>query len=118
MFDGSKNQRMISNVYIYPASSGQDDIVNIFIVYKLLSFGGSYWTRCGLFGHDTSNFKKFVIFSPQGDLIIAETANDHIVIGAENTVNGRSTIAGYKTNANSRELNKWICLCVHWNLVS
>ena len=38
-FNGSK--RMISNIDFNPAS-GQDDIVNIFIVYKLNSFSGSY----------------------------------------------------------------------------
>ena len=115
-FDGSKNQRMISDIDLNVAS-GEEDIVNIFIVYKLSSLSGSYLTRCGLFGHDNTNVKKFISFSPQGDLIVSGSLNDHIVIG-QNTTNGRSPIAAYKTKANCGEFNKWIGLSVHWNLVN
>ena len=108
-FDGSKNQRMISDINLNPAA-GEDDIVNMFIVYILSSFGGSYWTRCGVFGHDNSTFDKFVSFSAQGDLIISsKTPTDHIVIG-QNTTNEQTPIAGYKSKANADELNKWVCL--------
>ena len=115
-FDGSKNQRMIPNINLN-ALPGEDDIVNFFIVYKLSSFGGSYWTRSGLFGHDNGNFKRFFSFSPQGDLMVSGTTNDHIVIG-QNTTNGRSPISDYQSKANAGQHNKWICLSVHWNLVT
>ena len=111
-FNGS--QRMISNIDLNVAAGGQD-IVNIFIVYKLISFTGTYWTRNGLFGHDNAGFDKFVSFGPSGDLIVAGATNDHIVIGT-NFVNGRSPIANYQTKANAGELNKWYCLSIHWNV--
>ena len=113
-FNGS--QRMISDINLNPGS-GEEDIANSFIVYKISQFGGTYWTRCGLFGHDNSAFDKFISFSPSGDLIVYAITNDHVVIG-ENATNGRSPIAPYKTKANAGELNKWVCLSVHWNLPS
>ena len=113
-FNGSK--RMISDIDLN-AAAGELDIVNIFIVYKLSSFGGSYWTHCGLFGHDDSASDKFISFGPIGDLIVSATTNDHIVIG-QNNVNGRTPITDYKIKANAGELNKWICLSVQWNLPS
>ena len=111
-FNGS--QRMISDIDLNPAS-GEEDIVNIFSVCKISQFGGSYWARCGRFGHDNSFFDKFVSFSPSGDLIVSATTNDHIAIG-QNATNGRTPIAPYKTMANAGELDKWICLSIHWNL--
>ena len=107
---------MISDIDLSPAT-GEEDIVNIFIVYKLSSFGGTYCTRCGLFGHEDGFFDKFISFVPSGDIIISATTNDHIVIG-QNAVNGRSAIAAYQTKANCGEFNEWICLSVHWNLHS
>ena len=70
-----------------------------------------------MFGHDNSFFDKVISFSPNGDLIVSGTTNDHIVIG-QNSTNGRSPIAPYKTKANAGELNKWVCLSVHWILPS
>ena len=110
------NQRMISDINLNPAN-GEEDIVNVFIVYNISSFSGSYWCRCGLCGHDDSAFDKFIAFSTHGDLIVSGTVNDHIVVG-QNTTNGRQVIAPYKTKANAGELNKWICLSVHWNIPS
>ena len=107
---------MISDINLN-VNAGEEDIVNVFIVYNISLFSGTYWCRCGLFGHDNGQFDKFVAFSPQGDLIISGTINDHIVIGKNNT-NGRSPIADYKSKANAGELNKWICLSVHWNISS
>ena len=107
-------QRIISNIDLN-AASGKEDIVNVFIVYNLSSFSGTYWCRCGLFGHDNGGFDKFIAFSPQGDLIVSGATNDHIVIG-QNTTNGRSPISDYQTKANAGELNKWICLSIHWNI--
>ena len=111
-FNGS--QRMLSNINLNVASGGQD-IVNIFIVYKLISFNGTYWTRNGLFGHDNAGYNKFVSFGPSGDLVVAGAVNNNIVIGP-NTVNGVSPIANYQTKANAGDLNKWICLSIHWNV--
>ena len=111
-FNGS--QRMLSNIDLNVAA-GEQDIVNVFIVYKLLSFTGTYWTRNGLFGHDNGSFDKFVSFGPSGDLIVAGATNDHIVIGV-NQVNGKNPTANYQTNANAGALNNWICLSIHWNV--
>ena len=111
-FSGS--ERLISNINLNPGV-GEQDIVNVFIVYKLTSFTGTYWTRNGLFGHDNSGFDKFVSFGPSGDLVVAGATNDHIVIGL-NTVNGKTPITTYQTNANAGELNKWCCLSIHWNV--
>ena len=88
-FNGS--QRMLSNIDLNVASGGLD-IANVFIVYKLISYTGTYWTRNGLFGHDNGGFDKFVSIGPSGDLIVADAVNDHIVIGPH-TVNGRTPIA-------------------------
>ena len=60
-------------------------------------------------------FDKFLAFGHNGDLIVSATTNDYIVIG-QNSVNGRSPIAPYKTKANADELNKFIWLSVHWNI--
>ena len=111
-FNGS--QRMLSNIDLN-VSSGSQDIVNIFIVYKLNSYTGTYWIRNGLFGHDDSGFDKFVAFSPSGELVVSGSTNDHIVLGP-NAFNGKSSSGPYLTNANSGELNKWICLSIHWNV--
>ena len=111
-FNGS--QRMISNINLN-VNAGEEDIINIFIVYYIDSFGGTYWTRCGLFGADNGGFDVFASFSPQGDLIVSKTTNDHIVIG-KNVTNGRAPIADYKSKSNAGETNQWICLSVHWNI--
>ena len=71
---------MISVIDLNPAVDEQD-IINVFIIYKISSYAGSYWTRNGLFGHDNDAFDKFVSFSDQGHLIVACTTNYHIVIG-------------------------------------
>ena len=113
-FNGS--QRMISSIDLNVAN-GEEDIVNIFILYYIDSFSGTYWCRCGLFGHDNGQFDKFIAFSDQGDLIVSGTVNDHIVIG-KNTTNGKSPTADYQTKANAGSLNQWICLSVHWNISS
>ena len=110
------SQQMISNIDLNPAA-GEDDIINVFIIYKITSFGVIYWTPRGLYGHDDHGFDTFISFSPSGDLVVSSTTNDHIVIG-QNITNGRTPITDYKTKANTGELNKWICLSVHWNLRS
>ena len=108
------SQKMISNIDLNQAS-GEEDIANVFIVYKLKFFSTSYWTCNGLFGNDAMGFHKFISFGHNGDLVISSTVNDHIVIG-QNAVNGRSPIAPYKTKTNVGVLHKWICLSVHWNI--
>ena len=116
IFDGSKIQRMISDINLN-VSTGEEDIINIFIVYNISNFSGTYWCRNGLFGADDSGFDAFVAFSPQGDLIVSKTTNDHIVIG-QNITNGRTPISDYQSKANAGEIGKWICLSVHWNIPS
>ena len=108
------NKRMLSNINLNPGS-GQADIVNIFIVYRLNSYAGSYFVRNGLFGHDNGGFDKFVTFSPTGELVISGTPNQHIVIGRK-AFNGKNAIAPYQSKANAGELNKWICLSIHWDV--
>ena len=88
------SQRMISDINLNVAS-GEKDIINVFIVYKLNSFSISYWTSNGLFGHDAMGFHKFISFSHYGDLIISSTLNDMTVIG-QNVTNGRTPISDYK----------------------
>ena len=107
-------QRMLSNINLNVAAGGQD-IVNIFIAYKLNSYTGTYWVRNGLFGHDNSGFDKFVAFSPTGELFVSGTTGDHIVVGANN-YNGKNPLGPYQNKANAGELNKWICLSIHWNV--
>ena len=52
-FDGSK--RMLSSIDLNPVS-GQSDIVNVFIVYRLNSYTGSFVVRNGLIGHDNGGW--------------------------------------------------------------
>ena len=110
-FDG--NKRMLSNINLNPAS-GQADIVNVFIVYRLNSNLGSHF-RNGLFGHDNGGWDKFVTFSPNGELVVSGTTNGHIVIG-QKAFNGKNAIAPYQSKANAGKLNKWICLSIHWDV--
>ena len=111
-FDG--NKRMLSDLDLNPGS-GQDDIVDVFIVYRLNSYTGRYFIRNGLFGHDNGGFDKFVAFSPNGELAVSGTTNQHIVIGPK-AFNGKNAIAPYQSKANAGELNKWICLSIHWDV--
>ena len=110
-FDG--NKRMLSDINLNPGS-GQDDIVNVFIVYRLNSNLGSHF-RNGLFGHDNGGWDKFVAFSPNGELVVSGTTNNHIVIG-QKAFNGKNAIAPYQSKANAGELNKWICLSIRWDV--
>ena len=110
-FNGKK--RMLSDINLNPGS-GQADIVNVFIVYRLNSNLGSHF-RNGLFGHDNGGWDKFVTFSPNGELVVSGTTNDHIVIG-QKAFNGKNAIAPYQSKANASELNKWICLSIHWDV--
>ena len=111
-FDGSK--RMLSNINLNPGS-GQADIVNVFIVYRLSSYTGSYAVRNGLFGHDNGGYDKFIAFSPTGHLLVSGTTNQHIVIG-QSSFNSKNATAPYQSKANAGELNKWICLSIHWDV--
>ena len=56
-FNGS--QRMISSIDLNPANN-EEDIVNVFIVYIISNFSGSYWCRNGLFGCDDGGFDRFI----------------------------------------------------------
>ena len=112
-FDG--NKRMLSNINLNPGS-GQDDIVNIFIVYRLNSYTGPHLLRNGLFGHDDgAGYDKFVAFSANKSMIIAGTTGDYIVIGPSAYI-GKNPIVDYQSRANAGELNKWICLSIHWDV--
>ena len=104
-FNGS--QRMISNIDLNPATN-EEDIVNVFILYYISSFNGSYWLRASLMGHDDSNFDKFVSFLPGSDIVVSGTVGDYIQIGPNSSTK-------YKSKGNASELNKWVCLSIHWN---
>ena len=111
-FDGSK--RMLSNINLNPLSR-KADIVNVFIVYRINSYTGSYVVRNGLFGHDNGGWDKFVTFSPNKSMIISGTTGNYVVIGSI-AYSGTNPIANYQSKANAGELNKWICLSIHWDV--
>ena len=75
--------------------------------------------KSGLFGHDNGGFDKFVCFAnpTTRELIIGGASNDFIVIGGNNA-NHKSPLAAYQTKANAGDLNKWICLSIHWDIYS
>ena len=58
---------------------------------------------------------KFVAFSPSGHLVVAGTQHNHIFVGPSD-FGGITTSGPYPTKANAGELNKWICLSIHWNV--
>ena len=110
-FTGS--ERMLSDIDLNPA--GNDDIVNIFLVYKLNSIQTHYWVN-GIFGHDNAGYDKFVgLFT--NNLIISGTVNNFINIGT-GVVNGYQPHAAFKNKADASILNKWISLSIHWNIAS
>ena len=111
-FTGS--ERLLSDIDLNPAV-GTDDIVNIFIVYKLKSIPTHYWVN-GVFGHDDQAYDKFIGLYTN-NLIISGTVNNFINIGT-GTVNGYQPHAPFKNKANASALNVWICLSVHWNVAS
>ena len=120
-FNSVNSERMISQIDLNPGTN-QQDIVNIFIVYKLKSRSSiNYWVNNGLFGHDNGGFDKFVCFGENGTngeeslMIAGINGLDAITIGPYG-ISGYNPIAGYKTNANAGELNKWICLSIHWDV--
>ena len=116
-FTSANSERMLSEIDLNPGNN-QQDIVNIFIVYKLNSRSTTnYWVNNGLFGHDNGGFDKIVCFGIHGTtgfetLMIAGVNGDVILFGPHG-ISGYNPIAGYKTNANAGELNKWICLSIH-----
>lgn len=110
-------QRLISDINLNVQNNAKD-IVNIFIVYKMDQFRGNVgqFARNGLFGHDNGGYDKFVCFSDQGgELVVAGTTNNHIVIGS-NAVNGKQPIADFQSKANAGRLGKWCCLSIHWDV--
>ena len=112
-FDG--NKRMLSDINLNP-NAGQDDIVNIYIVYRLNSFTGTHAAvRNGLFGHDNGGWDKFVCFSIGESLVISGADPQFVLIGSSSMLNV-NPIADFKSKANASELNKWISLSVHWDV--
>ena len=64
------------------AVSGEKDIINIFIVYRIKAHeANNYCTQNRLFGYDGGGFDKFVSFSPNGDWIVSGTKNNYVIIG-------------------------------------
>ena len=120
-FNSVNSERMISQIDLNPGTN-QQDIVNIFIVYKLKSRSSvNYWVNNGLFGHDNGGFDKFVCFGQNGtngeeSLMIAGINGLDVITIGPHGISGYNPIAGYKTNANAGELNKWICLSIHWDV--
>ena len=99
----------------FNAVSGEKDIVNIFIVYRIKAYNANtYWVRNGLFGHDDRGHDKFVSYSPNGDLVVSGTTNNFIIIG-RNPIQTKQPIVPYKTKGNAGEINKWVCLSIHWD---
>ena len=120
-FTSANSERMISEIDLNLGVS-QPDFVNIFIVYKLNSHTRTnYWVNNGLFGHDNGSFDKFVCFVKHGTtgfetLMIAGVDGSDVVLFGPNSYYGYSVASGYKNNPNPEELNKWICLSIHWNV--
>ena len=110
--------RMVSGGNLNPPSGGGEDVINAFIVYKLNSVpaSGTDWLRGGLFGNDNGRYKKLVAFANPAsrELIISGDSDRFIAIGS-NSANGKVPIASFQTKANAGDLNKWLCLSVHWN---
>ena len=105
---------MISDIKLN-AVSGEKDIRNIFIVYRIKAYdANSYWVRNGLFGQDDRGFDKFVAFSPNSDLVVSGTTNNYIIIGS-NPILTKQPIAPYKNKVNAGVINKWVCLSIHWD---
>ena len=120
-FTSANSERMISQIDLNPGTN-QADIVNIFIVYKLNSrTTTNYWVNNGLFGHDNTGFDKFDCFGQNGTngaetLMIAGVNGPDVNLVGPSSYYGYSVLNGYKTNANAGELNKWICLSIHWDV--
>ena len=105
---------MISDIDLNP-DVGHEDIVNVFLVYKVNSIPTHYWVN-GIMGHDDAGYDKFIGLYTS-NLIISGTVNNFINIGSC-VVNGYQPHAPFKNKANASTLNKWICLSVHWNISS
>ena len=112
-FTSANSERMISQIDLNPGTN-QQDIVNIFIVYKLNSRSTTnYWVNNRLFGHDNAGFDKFVCFGQngtngKGTLMIAGVDGSDLILFGPKSYYGYSVLNGYKTNADAGELNKWI----------
>ena len=120
-FSSTDSERMLSQIDLNPGNN-QQDIVNIFIVYKLNSRSTTnYWVNNGLFGHDNAGFDKFVCFGKNGtngeeSLMIAGINGADVIVIGPHEISGYNPISDYKTNANAGELNKGICLSIHWDV--
>ena len=92
------DDRMISNIDLNPAS-GQDDIVHVFILYRLKSHNGSnQHFRNGLFGHDNGGWDKFVVYKP--------TSHNLLISGIHGADNVEVTSSDWQTKADASVLNK------------
>ena len=99
---------MVSNINLNPAS-GADDIVHVFILFRLKSHSGpDAHFRNGLFGHDNQGWDKFICYKP--------TTNNLLISGVHGTNNVEVTSSDWQTKADASVLNKWICLSVHWDV--
>ena len=107
-FDGV-DDRMISSIDLNPAS-GANDIVHVFMLYRLHSHNGSNaHFRNGLFGHDNGGWDKFVVFDPTN-------SNAMRISGVQGASTVDLTSSDWQTKADASVLNKWICLSVHWDV--
>ena len=98
---------MISNIDLNPAN-GQDDIVHVFILFRLKSHSGSNARfQNGLFGHDNQGWDKFLAYKP--------TTNNLLISGVHTVNKVEVTSSDWQTKADASVLNKWICLSVHWD---
>ena len=106
---------MLSNIDLNPAS-GANDIVHVFILFRLASRAGSnQYFRNGLFGHDNGGWDKFVCFAPNtNNLIISRAVKDGSEANGGNNI--QVTVANWQTNANASELTKWHCMSIHWDV--
>ena len=99
---------MISGIDLNPAS-GQDDIVHVFILFRLKTYSGANaYFRNGLFGHDNQGWDKFVAY----DAIL----NNLIISGVHRINKITVTSSDWQTKADASVLNKWHCLSVHWDV--
>ena len=111
-FNGA--QTMITDIDLNP-STGQPDICNIFIIYKISSFNAQYWFVNSLCGHSNHGYDKLISFLPAQDIVISY-GSDYITIGSTTSGYKSNHKAYYKNIGNCGEINQWICISILWDV--
>ena len=106
-FDGV-DDRMISNIDLNPAS-GQDDVVHVFILFRLKSHSGPmHISETGCLG--------MTIKVGTSSSLIKPTTNNLIISGVHGVNNVEVTSSDWQSKADASVLSKWNCVSVHWDV--